>query len=160
MSAPVDDSQRPAEHEPVVNDPPFHQYRFPIYGSIAGEPLPDLTRIPERDWSAALAPISGPSRRMATTRLDQAAFARAAMIELELPPARWTPSVPESSLPRALAQVGRGGDRARQVNVRLRKHEHAVLVEAAAVLAMTPTQLARTLMVDGARRTLAERDAG
>lgn len=147
---------------PDENQGRLRGYPFPIRSGIFGDPIPDLKRIPRARWREALALVSSAARAAAGQGLlgDREAVMHVAQLELVLPPARWEPPTPTPGIPAAQARGTGGGGAGRQLNVRLRPDDHEALVRAARLFAMTPTQLARTFIVDGARRALAERQDG
>jgi hypothetical protein len=131
---------------------------MPITGYNRGEPLPDLSRIPQDGWPDALRPLSPLSRRLS---LNSAPFetVRAAMavvgglmIEDGPPPDRRPMGAP----PRVPAGDPPPRGASRQVNFRLGPGEHARLVEAAQLYALRPAALARLLTVRGIDRALYE----
>jgi hypothetical protein len=127
-----------------------------------GDPVPDLKRIPRERWPDALALVSSEARAVAGQAFlgDPEATMYIVQLDLELPPARWKPATPAPSIPAARVRGAGGGEFGRQLNVRLRPDDHEALARAARLFAMTPTQLARTFIVDGARQALAERSDG
>ncbi len=125
---------------------------------------PDLRQVPRHEWADALARVTHFARCRAAEALGEGPdFDHAlelvfeAFIEHGDHPRR--PEVrratPDLPVPRA---DGKPDHRGVQVNVRLRPRHHERLVEAAELVGMTPTALARTFMVDGTRRLLAQRD--
>ena len=132
----------------------------PITGYYRGEPIPDLNALPQDRWLEALRPLSHWPRVHATAALRtaeqvQAGWAIKGQLLLEDGPVPRQRPIEGASraIPRG-APPARGAGR--QINFRLGPQEHARLVEAAGLFAMTPTALARILTVRGVARALPE----
>ena len=131
----------------------------------------DLSTIPRSAWRAALAPFHRSSRghiaqsatvdadrvdaldlvvTMDFEEIDRAQEARKARGRAR----RQTGELPSPGLEHAARGAGR------QVNVRLSPRDHAALVRAADYAALAPTTHARTLIVNGSARIVAERERG
>lgn len=126
--------------------------------------VPDLSRLSEEQWLAALRPLSRNDRIRTQNTVpwqkvpvvgaligelileEEAAQARARAT----PPAR----LPSGNPPPVDDQSASGPRR--QVNFRLGPGEHARLVEAARLFGMRPNTLARVLVVRGVDRALRE----
>jgi hypothetical protein len=108
-----------------------------------GEPIPDLTAIPQDDWVRLLTPLSAAAREMAINlakpRADPLAIGE---LILSLPKPGMAP--PRPSGPRRRAE--------RQVGFRLTDAQYAELELAASDLEVRPAGLARTFVIEGARR--------
>jgi hypothetical protein len=131
---------------------------MPIRGYNGGEPIPDLSRIPQEGWKQSLRPLSPFSRRLAVnsapfeTVRDATALVGELMIEDGPPPHQRSPGRP----PRMPAGDPPPRGASRQVNFRLGPGEYARLVEAAELYALRPAALARLLTVRGIDRALYE----
>lgn len=133
---------------------------MPITGYFQGEPIPDLNALSQDRWLEVLRPLSHWPRVHATAALRTAEQVHAAWeikgrLLLEDGPAPRQRPIEAASraIPRG-APPARGAGR--QINFRLGPQEHARLVEAAGLFAMTPTALARILTVRGVDRALHE----
>lgn len=148
--------------EEQIEDPADWGVDYPIHTIAWGHAVPDLAKVPEDRWFDVLLPLPRGARTAAVNsapsdRIDKAlAVAGRCLLEGDARRdavrrvAARPPVVPEPPPVRALL---RG---AVQVNVRLRRSDHADLAAAADLLSMTPTALARMFMLGGARKVLAE----
>jgi len=143
-------------------------YRWPLKVELWGIPIPDLRRIAQDDWIAAVRPLydnvdglnaairSAPSVEQWPLRW------RIAEDQVANPPPPPRPPTQVSSadlqLPDPDARVRPKPKRAgpRQISMRLSVAEYARLVEAARIAGLKPTQLARTFVLNGTRRLLYE----
>ena len=129
---------------------------FPIAQLHTGQPVPDLHRTDPARWHELLAPLSPAARQAAihtaaTPDEVRKAWELAGVLQLEdgerrdrlRRAAREAPSL---AAPAARPRATLAG---RQVNVRLRHRDFAALTEAAALLDIKPTQLARTFIING-----------
>ena len=132
--------------------------------------LIELDQIPRRLWEQTLAPLHRQQRywvaqRVADEQLREIAVELAFeldMAECERQDAR---AVARSKARRAGVPLATpGGDHAAhrptaQVNIRLRRDDHAQLAQAAAAVGLKPTTLARALVLNGVALTLREHAA-
>lgn len=136
--------------------------RWPVFQWRDGEAIPDLRQVPEAEWVAAVTPLSPFGRHIALARLQPAATLEAyGRLLAALPPAG-----ARRTAARALVHEGEAlpaggtrdvpGARSRQISMRLTADEYADLTEAGRIAGSTRTQLARLLVVSGARRVLRE----
>jgi hypothetical protein len=132
--------------------------------AFAPRDAPDLRQLPRHQWAEALARVTHFARCRAAQAFGEGpdfdhAMQLVADLFMEHGDRPRRPEVrratPELPVPRT---IGPPDSRGIQVNVRLRPLHHARLVEAAELVGMSPTALARTFMVDGTRRLLAQRD--
>ncbi len=146
---------------------PSFEIEFPIHSWYRGEAVPDLRRVDRGRWREALTPLSHAARVIAARAAPKRGFldpedAMILVARLELEDgrrqaalARSASSPPTQTPPRARAP---GEARTtRQVNVRLSRRQFSDVAEAAALLGMKPTQLARQFILSGTGRLLYER---
>ena len=145
------------------NRSPFEALDYAVAEGDFVEPVPDLRKVPQRRWREVLMPLSPPARRRAVHFVAWEDHSRAVTLinelDMEFPDTRWGIAVPPEQVrtripfPDAATSEGRRG---RQLNVRLRPDDHARLEYAADLLALTPTQLARTFIVNGVLQLLSD----
>lgn len=136
---------------------------FPQRRLESGLDVPDLARIPRQRWYDALAPLPALVRRLASeNEVAHAEFSSLIALwgKLELDDAARgqrvraaagrVPSWPEPPPAPPLRRRGR------QVNVRLGEEDTERLGRAARIFGTSSTQLARMLIVHGAKRMLEE----
>jgi hypothetical protein len=140
----------------VIDEELDREYGFPVKGVVAGEPIPDLRRIPRERWPEMLGQLSDRAGRLATSGMTSQEEMVAAM---EAWLAAWKPT--KRALPPRLppAPARRPPRRARQVNVRLYARDAEALADAARLAGATPTELARWFIVSGSRRMVDENRA-
>ena len=131
---------------------------IPITGYNRGEPLPDLSRLPQDRWTEVLRPLSAGTRRRAVASVATPADVLAALalvtdLMLEDPPPGALP--PATPMPPRVPAPRRGSSR--QVNFRLGPDEHSRLVEAARMYGLRPGTFARLLTVRGVDAALYEK---
>jgi hypothetical protein len=160
---PTDEPATADDENPFGNPPPFETLDYPVRSVAFGEPVPDLRRIPEARWREVLPPLRSESRRYAINSAPQDrtrdALELVGLLEFEEPGRRWGVAAKPEEVQTRIPVPGTHtseGTRGRQVNVRLRPDDHARLERAAELLALTPTQLARTFIVNGVSRVLTE----
>jgi hypothetical protein len=133
----------------------------PIRGFNRGEPIPDLTRIPQEQWRAALSPVSRHTRLLsaaAPPSLEGARVANELVGDLMLSDAEWRArTAPPPSLPGG-APLARGASR--QVGFRLAPEDHERLRRVARMYGMRPSALARVLTVRGVNLALHDERRG
>lgn len=124
-----------------------------------GEPIPDLSRMPEDRWLDALRPLSrnGRIRAQNTLSPQKAGVVMALIGELLLEDGEVRARARAAPPPRMPSGDPPPREARRQVNFRLGAGEHARLTEAARAYGMRPNVLARVLTVRGVERAL--RDA-
>jgi len=136
---------------------------FPIIQTGLYTSMPDLARIPKERWREALAPFSPIARRNAVRTLRDPKEQFDAMLiagdcakaDAEAR-ARMGRATEDVRIPAPAPEARRGPRRTHQVNVRLYPRDFDRLARAAGVLAATPTELARILIVRGTARVLDE----
>ena len=140
------------------NDQPFPSIEF-----FAGHYLPDLPRIPRAQWRAALAPLGPMARerclRQQPLEIYMPVFELICQLDAEdvrrrramRRAALATDAVPTPS-------AGAGHRRVRQVNARLFERDFLRLQQAAGLLGVRPSELARTFIVRGTARVLEEHE--
>jgi hypothetical protein len=133
----------------------------PIRDFNAGEPIPDLSRIPQAQWRAALAPVSRKTRLLAAAAAPTLEGARVASIivgDLMLGDAesRARNAPPPSAPPGAT--VTPGADR--QVGFRLKPDDYERLGRVARLYGVRPSALARLLTVRGVNLALHDERRG
>ena len=129
-------------------------------------PPPDLRTLPRERWREELERVDHRRRMSAYFALahDPALQGEAMqviediLLDIGLDARRPTLERALPYLPVPAAPAPRRGTSV-QVNVRLRRDQHADLVEAAALLGLKPAQLAKAFIADGTRRLLIQRDA-
>jgi hypothetical protein len=135
---------------------------FPVRGWFAGEPIPDLSQIDPERRREILRPLKTRTRHWAAAtagRRSPEALTLVTELGLEPEPTRaselqataWT-----NPFPAPAAGPGRGRGTRPQVAVRLGPIQLERLQEAAELLGLRRTQLARTLIVNGVNRILYE----
>jgi hypothetical protein len=138
-------------------------YPFPILASGPDWVMPDLAKIPKDRWRDALAPLRPAFRDGAVRRLRDPGEQFDAML-IAGDCARADDEV-RNDMRRAAMGAGfrapapdarPGPSRSRSVNVRLYPRDYARLARAAELMAATPTELARMLIVRGTARVLEE----
>jgi hypothetical protein len=152
------------------SDPDSHpdpdQPPFPIRGYHQGEPIPDLSAIPEGEWIAVLTPLSASGRNMAVdaarTRVDPELIgqlmidvARLSRVESERRMRVLHGGAPPAAAPAADAAAA--ADRTtgqRQVSFRLSPAQYTELEQAGQAVGLRPAPLARMLVQNGVRRML------
>jgi len=146
--------------------------RFPIRSHHCGEPIPDLSKIPEERWVEAVTPLSSRGREMAIDlarpRVDPLAIGT---LILELPRPRAAGPDGRIAAMHAGTEMPRPGPLtvgdavgaaapkrrdSRQVGFRLTDEQYAELEAACAEFDLRPGQLARMLVHNGVRRVLYE----
>lgn len=159
---PIDDDPAGAagDDDPLLGPEPQRPVHgdFPIRGYNRGEPIPDLSVLPQERWREVLTPLSPYTRQLAKGTVGSMSDALAANILVgDLLVAAPAPSltVAPPPMPRAVADPPARGAR-RQVNFRLSADEHARLTQAARAFGMRPGALARLLTVRAVDRTLYE----
>jgi hypothetical protein len=160
----VDDPTEPSRpsEPPHPSAPPF-----PVAGSWYGHPYPNLGALPKEAWRDALLATHHSARgRAAETTpsiedyqevITLIAFLGIAISERG--DAARQAGLAAMALPVAAVSDPPRYERPRdrpQVNVRLRRAEHATLIRAAELMATKPTSLARLFIVRGARAALRE----
>lgn len=136
---------------------------YPTAGSVAGDPIPDLGAIDPGEWFAVLEPLGRYAREYAerTLRRPEDLYVLWDVLDRLREHERDLAGRRRSAGSTGLSELGRRPGAAprpgaRQVNVRLSAGAHARLVAAAERLDASPTQLARTLIVNGANQVLRE----
>ena len=131
---------------------------IPIRGYNRGEPIPDLSKVPQERWREVLTPLSAYTRGLAKGTVGSMADAMAVNalvgeLIVSAPPPSLAAAAPP--LPRSVADPPARGGR-HQVNFRLSADEHARLTQLARAFGMRPGPLARLLTVRGVERALYE----
>ena len=143
---------------------PEHDDEIPIKGWWAGHPMPDLARIPRERWVEVLRQTHPSVREKASQTLGEIALMgeanRIAWRILAEENARKQAARASIAFPAPLpgAAVPRR-TRFKQVNFRLTRAQYDDLCEAASIIGMKPTALARMLAIRGATQMLAEATA-
>ena len=149
------------DDDPLLGPEPLPQRMhgdIPIRGYNRGEPIPDLSVLPQERWREVLTPLSPYTRQFAKGTVGSIADAMAVNALVgELIISAPAPSLDAAPppLPRAVADPPVRGPR-RQVNFRLSPGEHARLTQLARAFGMRPGALARLLTVRGVERALYE----
>lgn len=138
--------------------PEMHE-GMPITGWYRGEPIPDLTALPQERWLEVLRPLSHWPRIHATAGLPTLEQSRAAAVikgQLMLEDGAARARAHDGPPPRMPSGVPPARGASHQVNFRLGPAEHARLAQAAKLFAVPPTTLARMLTMRGVDRALYE----
>ncbi|MEA2273288.1 MAG: hypothetical protein QOI98_1996 [Solirubrobacteraceae bacterium] len=141
---------------------PTSEPDFPVADYLAGEPIPNLARIPVRDWRRVMAPLTMPARRAAirTSPTDHLSEAMVIGAELEIEDidrrARREAVLAHAVAVPTPSVSPRPRSRSRQVNFRLGPNASSRLDRAAELLGMKPGALARSLTLNGVNRILYE----
>ncbi len=148
------------------------RHPFPIREYRDGEPIPDLSAIPQDRWVDVLRPLSASGRALAIdlarSRVDALAIGE---LILALPKARPSARGPAASVlaagpslpspPPPDARIGEDSAAGvRQVSFRLSAAQYAELAAAAAQINLRPAPLARVLVLNGVRRMAYEARGG
>lgn len=142
---------------PAPQPRPMHG-DIPIRGYNRGEPIPDLSVLPQERWREVLTPLSPYTRQLAKGTVGSMSDALAANIlvgDLLVTAPAPSLAVAPAPMPRSVADPPARGSR-RQVNFRLSADEHARLTQAARAFGMRPGALARLLTVRGVDRAVYE----
>jgi hypothetical protein len=131
---------------------------IPIRGYLRGEPIPDLSVLPQERWREVLTPLSPSTRQFAKATVGSipdamAVNALVGELIVSAPPPSLAAAPPP--MPRSVADPPARGSR-HQVNFRLSADEHARLTHVARAFGMRPGPLARLLTVRGVQRALYE----
>jgi hypothetical protein len=140
-----------------------HDEPIPTRGKMGAYPVPDLSRLPRERWAEALRQVPFAVREKAAWTLgDLKTITEAGVLAREIEAQeqdRRKAARDAIAFPGPLPG-GRGAlprrPRYQQVNFRLLRGQHERLCEAAAMLGMKPTQLARTLTLRGVAQVIAE----
>ena len=145
---------------------PSFQIDFPIRSWFRGEPVPDLRKIDRARWREALTPLSHAARLEAARGAPKRRFLEPEDAMILVTKMELEDGARHSALGRVAARpptqppprVGEAGAvrTTRQMNVRLSLRQFADLANAAALLGMKPTQLARQFILAGTGRVLYE----
>jgi hypothetical protein len=143
------------------NRAPFEDVPFPVDGRVGDQPVPNLARLRPTRWLRAMASTGEETRRFAAASAGHDAeggrLALLAEVVLAFAGAngRWRHAEAEAAVPViGDVVVPRPRRSGRQVNVRLRDEEHAVVEKAAARLGTTVTALVRAFALEGAQQVL------
>lgn len=154
----------------MPEDDPFS----PLFADDDDDDIPpsqiELDKIPRRLWEQTLAPLHRQDRYWIAHQIaDERLKHRASMLAFELDMADGKRrrerdesrfNARRSAAPLPTPQAGHAAARpAAQINIRLRRDDHARLTEAASSAGMRPTTLARALVLNGVGMILRERDA-
>jgi hypothetical protein len=128
---------------------------------ITGQSVPDLRLIDPSLWEEVLLPIPTPLRFKAIRHHGLGCWSqRAFEVADSLPPtASETVRAAVTAGPTIPYPVATRQWPGRQVNLRVREEEYEELQTAARLLGAKPAQLVRMLVLNGARRVIAEHDA-